>query len=108
MSRDVLLCRLSIALFVARIEIVAGAGRRTGHVVGPRAMRPAPPARETIAAGAALEAGAAIDLRLRSGDERRQPIDAGVRYHGLRLRRPPVGFRLGGGRGLAVCFARLL
>ena len=53
-------------------------------------MRPAAPAREAVAVAATIAfiaASAAIDLRLRSGDERRQAIDAAVvRDHGLRLR----------------------
>ncbi|MDE2241380.1 MAG: hypothetical protein KGK01_02750, partial [Bradyrhizobium sp.] len=47
--------------------------------------------RPTAAAGreafAAIAFEAAIDLRLRSGDERRQPVDADIRLGlGLRLR----------------------
>lgn len=51
-------------------------------------MRPATPARKTIAATATLKTSlAAIDLRLRAGDERGQPVDAAiVGDHRLRLR----------------------
>src|SRR5438876_4921920 len=51
-------------------------------------MRTAAPPREAFAAAIALISTlAAVDLRLRSGDERRQTIDAAiVRDHGLRLR----------------------
>jgi hypothetical protein len=49
-------------------------------------MWPAPAARETIAAAIAFIASAAIDLRLRTGDERGQAIDAAtVGRGGLRL-----------------------
>ena len=42
-------------------------------------MRPAPPPREALALAAiALEARAAVDLRLRPGDEGRQAIDADI------------------------------
>src|SRR5437879_8987346 len=71
-------------LLVARIEIVARRCRR-GHVVGTRAVWPPPPPREALAT--ALEtARAAIDLRLRSGDEGRRAIDADIiRDYRLRL-----------------------
>jgi hypothetical protein len=51
-------------------------------------VRPAPPAREALAAAAALETAlAAIDLRLRAGDERGQAVNAAiVGDHRLRLR----------------------
>ena len=51
-------------------------------------MRPATPAREAITVAIAFETAlAAIDLRLRAGDERGQPVDAAViRDHRLRLR----------------------
>ena len=50
-------------------------------------MRPAPAARETFSAAIAFEAaGGRIYLRLRSGDERRQAIDAaGIGNYRLRL-----------------------
>src|SRR5450432_3615647 len=72
-------------LLIPRIEIVAR-GYRRGHAIGARAVRPAAAAREAFA-WAALETGrATIDLRLRSGDEGRQAIDADiVRNHRLRL-----------------------
>ena len=55
-------------------------------------MRPAPAARETFSAAIAFEAGRSVHLRLRSGDEGRQPIDAaGIGNHRLRLR---LGLRL--------------
>src|SRR5689334_21183226 len=51
-------------------------------------MRTAPPARETLAAGMPLVAsGAAVDLRLRAGDEGRQAIDCGIIRLRLLLRR---------------------
>src|ERR1700694_5079659 len=77
--------RVSSYLLIPRIEIVARR-RRRGHAFGTRAVRPAAPAREALAI--ALEAArGAIDLRLRSGDERRQAIDADIiRDHRLRLR----------------------
>src|SRR5216117_298224 len=53
-------------LLIPRIEIFAGGGRR-GHALGTRAMRPAAPARETLAAAALF-------------------IPAGVGNHRLRLR----------------------
>src|SRR5215472_3363335 len=50
-------------------------------------MRSPPTAREPVAAAIALIAAATADLRLRSGDEGGQAIDAAsVRNHGLRLR----------------------
>src|ERR1700759_5306254 len=52
---------------------------------------------------------AAIDLRLRSGDERRQPVDAAVRDHrlwlGLRVR---LILRLRAMIAVVVMFARLM
>src|SRR5258705_3702681 len=72
--------------FIPRIEIVARGGRR-GHAFGTRAMGPAPPPRKTFAATALEIARAAIDLRLRPGDEGRQAIDADIiRDDRLRLR----------------------
>ncbi len=65
------------SLFIPRIEIVAGGGRR-GHAFGTRAMGPAPAPRKTLAATALELPWAAIDLRLRPGDEGRQAIDADV------------------------------
>src|ERR1700722_16216459 len=75
-----------VLLFITRIEIIAWR-RRGNHAIGARAMRPAAAARrETFAAIAFETSRAAIDLRLRSGDERRQAIDADiVRDHRLRL-----------------------
>src|SRR5882724_4910159 len=50
-------------------------------------MGPAAATRETLAATAFKTTRAAIDLRLRSGDERRQAVDAdAIRNHRLRLR----------------------
>ena len=51
-------------------------------------MRPAPPAREALAGATAIKTSlAAVDLRLRAGDERRQAVDAAiVGDHRLRLR----------------------
>src|SRR5262245_5697761 len=67
-------------------EIVTLRGRR-GLTLGARtAMRPAATPRITLAAAAAFEAGAAIDLRLRSGDEGGQAVDiASIGNHRLRL-----------------------
>jgi hypothetical protein len=75
-----------VLLFITGIEIIAWC-RRGNHAVGTRTMRPAAAARrETFAAIAFETTGAAIDLRLRSGDERWQAIDADiVRDHRLRL-----------------------
>ena len=74
-----------LRLLIPRIEIVAG-GNRRGDAFRARAMRPAAPSREALAATAFETARAAIDLRLRSGDERRQAIDADiVRDYRLRL-----------------------
>jgi hypothetical protein len=57
-------------LLVPRIEIIARRGRRYGCAIRARAMRPAAAARRETFAAIALEAArAAIDLRLRSGDE---------------------------------------
>src|ERR1700688_610706 len=79
-------------LLIPRIEIVAAGYRGRGHAFGARAVRAAAPAREALALAAVESAGAAADLRLRSGDERRQPVDAGIiRNHRLRLR---LGLRL--------------
>ncbi len=67
-------------------------------------MRPAAAARETLAAIAFESARGAIDLRLRSGDERRQTVDAAiVRDYRLRLR-----LRLGLELRLRAMFARLM
>ena len=72
-------------LLIPRIEIVARGGRR-GHAFGTRAMGAAPPPRKTLAATALELPWAAIDLRLRPGDEGRQAIDADViRNDRLRL-----------------------
>src|SRR6185295_8026937 len=62
-------------------------GRSASHVVRTRAaMRPAAPARIALTATAAFKVAlAAVDLRLRTGDEGGQAIDA-VGDHGLRLR----------------------
>ena len=73
-----------VVLLIARIEIVARC-RRRGRAFGARAVGPAPTAREALAA-AFEAAGAAIDLRLRSGDEGGQAIDAAIiRHRRLRL-----------------------
>src|SRR5438445_13349285 len=73
-------------LLIPRTEIFAGGGR-CGHAVRTRAMRPAPPARETLAATALfITAGRAIHLRLGAADEGGQAIDAAsVGNHRLRL-----------------------
>ncbi|MCP2129064.1 hypothetical protein ABH991_001605 [Bradyrhizobium ottawaense] len=79
--------RLEEAHLLAGREIIAGRGRSC-FALGARAMRPAPPAREAFAtAGTALAAiRAAVHLRLRTGDEGGQAIDAaGVGDDGLRL-----------------------
>src|SRR6267378_2164990 len=60
-------------LLIPWIEIVARRHRR-GDALRARTVRPPPPPRETLAAFET--AWAAINLRLRSGDERRQAIDA--------------------------------
>ena len=85
-----------------------GRGRR-GHAFGTRAVRPAAPARETFAATTAFEtAGRAVHLRLRSGDEGRQAIDAAViGNHRLRLGLRLI-LRLRTMLALAMMFARLL
>ena len=44
-------------------------------------MRPAAPAREAFTAAIAFETGRAVHLRLRSGDEGGQAIDAAVVRH---------------------------
>src|SRR5260370_34223426 len=76
----------SCYLLIPRIEIVARR-RGRGHAFGTRTVRPAAPAREALAATALETARAAIDLRLRSGDEGGQAIDADIiRDHRLRLR----------------------
>src|SRR3982074_2628143 len=83
----------SRCLLIPRIEIVAR-GCRRGHAVGARAVRPASPPRKTLAAAALEALRSAIDLRLRSGDERGQAIHIGVignRRLRLRLR---LGLRL--------------
>ena len=60
-------------------------------------MGPAPPSRKTLAAAALELARAAIDLRLRPGDEGRQAIDADIirddrlwLWLRLKLRRRPM------------------
>src|SRR5665213_2531774 len=73
-------------LLVPRIEIVGAGYCGCGHAVGARAMRPAAAAWEALALTGIETAGRCADLRLRSGDERRQPVDAGIiRNHRLRL-----------------------
>src|ERR1035437_3026424 len=77
--------RCDEALFIPRIEIVAGRHRR-GQAFGARAMGPAAPPREALTLTALETARAATDLRLRSGDERGQAVDADtIRNHRLRL-----------------------
>ncbi len=63
-------CRANSRLLIPRIEIIARRDRR-GHAFRARAvLRPTAAARRETFAAIALEAGgAAIDLRLRSGDE---------------------------------------
>jgi hypothetical protein len=72
-------------------------------------MRPAAPARETLAATAFfIPAGCAIHLRLRAGDEGGQAIDAaGIGNHRLRLGLRLI-LRLRAMLALAMMFARLL
>ena len=91
-------------LFISRGEIVAGRSRAWGRAFRARSVRrTTAPARESFAfAAVALEA-AAIDLRLRSGDERGQAIDAaGIRNRRLRLL---LKWRLA---ALLAVFARLV
>ena len=98
-------------LLVPRIEIVARRSRRRRPCLrGAGRMRPAAAAREAFAAAIAFEAaGAAIDLRLRAGDERRQAIDAAsVGNHRLRLRLRRLILRLRTMLAVAIMFARLL
>src|SRR5436853_3485414 len=112
MSRDVFLFAFACSSFsfISRIEIIARPGRCSGHVVGARAMRPAAAPRIALTATtAALKALAAIDLRLWSGDEGWQAIDAtGVRDHRLRLRWLRLVLRLRAMLAIAMMFARLL
>src|SRR5260370_19462871 len=76
--------KLAPVLLIPRIEVVARCCRR-GHAFGARTVRPAAPPRKTVAA-TAVEAARAIDLRLRSGDEGGQAVDADIiRDHRLRL-----------------------
>src|SRR6266404_944205 len=77
-------------LLISRIEIVA---RRHwgGHAFRARAVRTTTSAREALAAAIAFEsARTAIDLRRRSGDERRQAIDVAA----IGNRRLRLGLRL--------------
>jgi hypothetical protein len=96
----------AVGLFVARIEVVAGNGRRKSF--RPRGVRAPAASRKTLSPFTAFErARAAIDLRLRPGNERGQAIDAaGVCNDrlGLWLR---LVLRLRAMFALAV-FARLL
>ena len=75
-----------------------------GHTLGSRTVGPTAPPWESVATAIGFESAlAAIELRLRSGDERRQAIDAatiGSRRLGLRLI-----LRL---RSMFPLFARLL
>src|SRR6185437_14546389 len=75
-------------LFVARIGVFARSGllRLRNPAVGPWAMRTSPAPRITLAA-AFKAVATAIDLRLRTGDERGQAVDAAaiVRDHRLGL-----------------------
>src|ERR1700722_8959437 len=74
-------------LFISRGEIVAGRSRARGRSFRARSVRrTTAPSRESFAfAAIALEA-ATIDLRLRSGDEGGQAIDAAsIRNRRLRL-----------------------
>ena len=69
------------ALLVARIEILAGSGRGAlGHAFGTRTVWTAPTAWETLTAAivALIAVIAAIDLRLRAGDEGGQAINAAI------------------------------
>src|SRR6185312_13742814 len=69
-------------------------------------MRTTAPAREAFAAAIALiAAGGTVDLRLRSGDEGRQAIDAASVHRRLRLR---LILRLRTMLALATMLARLL
>src|SRR4051812_36590258 len=69
----------------AGVEVFAGRRGRDRRRFGAGAMRPAPPPRVTLATR--FEGGRRIrDLRLRSGDERRQAVDAGIGDYRLWLR----------------------
>src|ERR1700694_4466522 len=90
--RDDVLRERRAYLLIPRIEIVAAGYGRRGHAFGARAVRAAASAREALALAAVESGGGAADLGLRSGDEGRQPVDAGIiRNHRLRLR---LGLRL--------------
>ena len=72
---------------VAGIEIVAGSSGRRSHALWTRPMRATATARKAFAlAFPAITVEAAVDLRLRSGDEGGQAIDAAIVRH-RRLRR---------------------
>jgi hypothetical protein len=76
MRRDAATGCLVIGLFVARIEVVAGNGGRC-ESFRPRTVRAPAASRKTLSPLTAFErACAAIDLRLRSGNEGGQAIDA--------------------------------
>jgi len=82
--------RVYRGLLVALIEILARGGcGALGHAFGTRTVRTAPAAWETLAA-AIVALIAAVDLRLRAGDEGGQAIDAAI-VSGHRLR---LGLRL--------------
>jgi hypothetical protein len=101
---------LGVLLLVARIEIIARRCRG-GHAFGARAVWPTAAAwRETFTAAITLESSrTAVDLRLRSRDERRQTIDADVvRYHRLRLGLRWLKLRLRTMLAMIVVFAGLV
>src|SRR5262249_3468520 len=95
------------SLFATRIEVVAL--RRAlllSDAFRPRAaMRPAPAAREAITA-TAIALIAAVDLRLRAGDEGGQAIDTAI--VGGRRRRLRLVLRLRTMFAVVAMFARLL
>jgi hypothetical protein len=98
--------RASGYLLIPRIEIVAGCGGR-GHAFGARAVRPATTSREALSTLKA--ARAAVDLRLRTGNEGRQTVNAGVvGYHRLRLGLRRLKLRLRTMLAMARVFAGLM
>jgi hypothetical protein len=75
MHRDTVTACFAVDLFVARIEVVAGNGRCKSF--RPRGVRAPAASRKTLRPFTAFErARAAIDLRLRPGNEGGQAIDA--------------------------------
>src|SRR6185437_10543868 len=97
-------------LLIPGIEILARTGSgRLRHAFGARAaMRTSSAPREALATAIAFISPAAIDLRLRTGDEGGQAVDAAiVRRHRLRLRLRRI-LRLRAMLALAAVLARLL